>query len=154
MNKIPRLNRRWSLLPACLALGLMPFAGCSDGRPKRVPVSGRVLIDGRPLEAGFIRMVPRGNRPAEGELDADGRFVLGTFEENDGCVPGKHRVQVVANKNISPTALKWYAPKKYMSTATSGLEIEVVGPRDDVEIHLTWKGSNHDRPFVEHTQAE
>ena len=28
--------------------------GCDDGRPKRVPVSGQVLIDGEPLRGGIV----------------------------------------------------------------------------------------------------
>ncbi|MBN2579100.1 MAG: hypothetical protein JXB10_08925 [Pirellulales bacterium] len=147
-------DRQACLLSACLALGLMPFAGCGDGRPRRIPVSGRVLIDGRPLEVGFIRVVPRGNRPATGALGAGGRFTLSTFEENDGCVPGRHRVAVIAKKDLSPTAIRWFAPKTYRSPATSGLEIEVGGPRDDVEILLTWKRSGHQGPFTEHFEGE
>jgi hypothetical protein len=137
-----------------MALGPLFFAGCGDGRPKRVPVSGRVLIDGQPLSVGTVQVVPHGNRPASGVLDKDGHFVLTTFEKDDGCVLGRHRVAVIAHKNLGPTALQWFAPKKYMSIATSGLKIEVNGPRNNLEIHLTWKGSGHKQPFVEHTQAE
>jgi hypothetical protein len=154
MNRIVFCGRQRRLLLACLALGALLLAGCGDGRPKRVPVSGRVLIDGRPLKVGFVQVVPQGNRPANSALDDEGRFNLSTFEENDGCVLGKHRVAVIGNKSISPTALRWFAPKKYMSAATSGLMIEVNGPRDDVEIDLTWKGSSHDGPFTEQFQGE
>jgi hypothetical protein len=154
MNRIVFRGRQRRLLLAYLAFGSLFLAGCGDGRPKRVPVFGRVLIEGRPLQVGFVQVVPQGNRPAHGALDDEGRFTLGTFEETDGCVLGKHRVAVIANKNISPTALRWFAPKKYMSIATSGLTIEVNGPRNDVEIDLTWKGSSHDGPFTEQSHRE
>jgi hypothetical protein len=147
-----RLTRR--ILGAGSALLLMLVAGCSDGRPKRVPVSGRALIDGKPLEIGFIQVVPQTDRPAVGALGPEGRFRLTTFEENDGCVPGRHRLAVIAKKDLGSTAIQWLAPKKYRSPATSGLEIEVRGPRHDVEIHLTWQGSGHNKPYIERFESE
>ncbi|MBN2578298.1 MAG: hypothetical protein JXB10_04840 [Pirellulales bacterium] len=132
-----------------MALGYLLLAGCGDGRPKRVPVSGQVLIDGRPLEVGFIRVVPQTGRTATGVLGPGGRFTLKTYEDNDGCLPGTHRLEVSGCKNIGETAVRWYAPKKYATTQTSGLTLEVGGPRDDVKIPLTWKGSGHDQPFTE-----
>jgi hypothetical protein len=64
-------------------------------------------------------------------------------------VLGTHLLEVCASKNIGETAVQWFAPKKYAASATSGLKIEVNGPRDDVEIHLSWKGSSHAGPFTE-----
>ena len=154
MKKTHFFNRRWFLLPACLALGFLFLAGCGDGRPKRVAVSGRVLIDGKPLEAGFIRVVPQDGRAATGVIGPDGRFTLKTFDEDDGCMLGNHPLEVCGNKNLGETAIQWFAPKKYANIATSGLKIEVTGPRDDVEIHLSWKDSDHDKPFVEHIEPE
>ncbi len=137
-------------LHAVLAIGLallLPAApGCGNGRPDCVPVSGRVTIDGKPLEFGSVMVVPKGHRPAVGEIGPDGRFSLTTFEKNDGCVPGKHSVAVIAKKILNEYASKWFTPKKYANCGTSGLEVEVVGPRDDVEIKLTWGGG---QPFVE-----
>ncbi|MBN2578524.1 MAG: hypothetical protein JXB10_05985 [Pirellulales bacterium] len=126
------------------------LAGCGDGRPARVTVSGRVLIDGQPLKQGFVQVVPKGHRPACGKLDEEGRFTLSTFDQDDGCVLGKHPASVTSNQSIDNTNLKWFAPKKYASIATSGLEIEVRGERNDVELHLTWKGSGRAGPFVDY----
>jgi hypothetical protein len=39
--------------------------------------------------------------------------------------------------------------KKYIKPSTSGLEIEVNGPRDDVVINLTWAGEGHSKPYIE-----
>lgn len=120
--------------------------GCGDNLPKRVPVSGRVLLDGKPLEQGFVQVFPKGQRAAYGTLGPGGKFTLTTFTENDGCVPGKHPVAIIAYKSIGSTKLQWFAPKKYKDTSTSGLEIDVPGPRDDVEIKLTWDGG---KPYIE-----
>jgi hypothetical protein len=142
------------ILQAGLAFGLLIPAGCSDGRPKRVPVSGQVLIDGQPVESGYIRVLPEEARAATSALGTGGRFTLKTYEEGDGCVPGTHCVTVIAVKSLNSTTKKWFAPKKYANRGMSGLTIEVNGPRDDVEIHLTWKGSGHDQPFIERFEAE
>jgi hypothetical protein len=140
---------------AMIGLGclLLHALGCGDGRPKRVPVSGRVLIDGKPLEYGFIRVFPHGNRPASANISSDGRFTLTTFDERDGCVIGKHRVAVLPQKPINETTTKWFAPQKYTNPKTSGLEIEVTGPSDNLELHLTWQGSGYDKPFVAKEEA-
>ena len=61
----------WLLACVAIAAGL---CGCRDGRPTRVPVAGRVLIDGEPLGHGHVRFVPEGARPSGGLLDGDGRF--------------------------------------------------------------------------------
>ena len=50
-------------MPTRLVLFMLFFAvavGCGDGRPARVAVAGRVLIDGKPVERGYVRFVPRG----------------------------------------------------------------------------------------------
>src|SRR5262245_26676316 len=83
--------------------------GCGDGRPARVPVSGKVLIDGQPLKVGYIRFVPTGTRASGGSIDAKGRFTLMCFDPADGAVPGKHQVEVLASENLSRTQTKWHA---------------------------------------------
>jgi len=42
--------------------------GCSDGRPDRVPVSGQVLIDGKPLTCGGVTFIPDGHRASHGTI--------------------------------------------------------------------------------------
>jgi hypothetical protein len=154
MRRVLSCCRRLGLPQACLVLGMMFLAGCGDGRPARVSVSGRVLIDGKPLQRGFVQVVPKGHRAACGKLDEEGRFTLSTYEKNDGCVLGKHPASVTSNQSIDETNLKWFAPKKYASLATSGLEIEVNSERNDVELHLTWKGSGHDGPYIEYYSGQ
>jgi hypothetical protein len=134
---------------AALFATLVLFAGCSDGKPTRVPISGKVLIDGQPLKLGSIAYVPQGARPSGSAIDKDGHFVMSCYEHGDGAVLGAHRVMVTGAKHISETAIQWEAPKIYADINTSGLVQNVDGPADDVVINLTWKGG---KPFVEHTQ--
>jgi hypothetical protein len=138
---------RWfSLLFAALALCLLVFTGC-DGRPKRVPVAGTVYIDGKPLAGGQIRVIPTNARPAQAEIDKQGRFKLYTFdyEKNDGAVLGEHAVEIKAAET-APGGMRFLIPKKYFDAATSGVTIKVEKPTDDMRIDLTWDGG---APFVE-----
>jgi hypothetical protein len=121
--------------------------GCGDGRPKRVPASGQVLIDGQPLKHGFVRFAPSDSRASTGELDQNGHFVLTCFEIGDGVVPGKHKVTLMGQEAIGEETIKWHAPKKYASAGTSGLEQEITGPTDAIKIELTW--GDQKGPFVE-----
>ena len=118
-------------------LAPLVMAGCGDGRPSRVPVSGSVTIDGEPLTVGYLRFVPPNDRPSAGTIGSDGRFTLGCFEEGDGAVLGKHQVAVIANKTLDEVTMKWFAPQKYADYTTSGIEIEITGPTDDLLIELS-----------------
>lgn len=114
--------------------------GCGDGRPKRVPVSGQVLLDGQPLAAGvdgFIRVQPTDGRAATGKIDPnDGTFTLSTYGENDGCIEGTHAVAVVVNAMVRGTAVS-LIPEQYREAETSGLTIVIDGPTDALRIELT-----------------
>lgn len=125
---------------------LTATTGCSDGRPARVPVSGQVLIDGKPLTCGNITFIPTGHRSSYGEIGKDGRFTLSCYGKNDGAVVGMHNVEVSAFEMVKPTLMRWQAPKEYQDQATSGLTQEITVPTDEVVINLTWKGG---KPFDE-----
>jgi len=135
----------------CVPVSVLVVAalGCGDGRPERVAVTGQVLIDGKPLATGFVRVVPEGARPAYGEIGPDGRFTLTIFGERDGVVLGTHPVAVNAGQQLSETQTRWHAPKKYADPRTSGLTVTITGPTDALEpIKLSWEGG---KPFVERT---
>ncbi len=143
----PSLFALWLLACVFIVAGL---CGCRDGRPTRVRVSGRVLVDGEPLTHGHVRFVPEGARPSGGIVDSDGRFTLTCYDGQDGAVLGTHRVEVSASE-IVEGGIRWHAPTKYNRFATSGLEVQIDGPTHDLELHLTWDGG---RPFTEPTEAE
>lgn len=83
---------------AALSLALISVAwtGCGSGTAT-APVSGTVSIEGHPMTGGNITFAPIGSgtnagRPATGQVQSDGTFVLGTYAKQDGAVVGKHRV--------------------------------------------------------------
>jgi hypothetical protein len=133
-------------IACCLTLG------CGDGRPQRVPVSGQVLIDGKPLTTGGVRFTPLSGRPSSGSIDSEGRFSLMTYEAGDGCTLGAHRISVVAVEQVNSSTRRWNAPKSYASPQTSGLAQTIEGPVDSLKIELTW--GNQKGPIVENIYGE
>ena len=125
-----------------ISLLIAGVAGCSDGRPTRVPVSGQVLIDGKPLTRGDVRFISAVGRAAQGSLDNEGRFHLTCYEENDGALLGTHKVSITSAVGMGPHATRWFAPKKYSDCRTSGLTQEIAGPTDDLVINITWAGGH------------
>lgn len=140
------------LAVALAAVMLLPLVGCGSGRPKTVPVSGQVLLDGQPLKAkGTVRVVPKGARPATGEIDpATGRFTLTTFDKDDGCVHGTHAATVTARETVDNTQIRWLAPEKYSQPDTSGLTVNITGPTTDLKIELKSDGA---KPAVQRTDS-
>lgn len=122
------------------------LAGCGDGRPERVKVSGRVLIDGKPLSYGTIRFVPEGARPSYARIGQDGSFTLTCFGDEDGIIPGTHRVEINAGEALSETKVKWHAPGKYASYKTSGITETIEKSTDSLTIELSWDGKE---PYVQ-----
>jgi hypothetical protein len=81
-------------------LGLLSSSGCGDGRFKRYPVTGSVLVDGQPAEGAFVYFCPvsgtdevMAKRPF-GRTDSQGQYELTTFEGNDGAPAGQYRVVI------------------------------------------------------------
>lgn len=92
-------------------------------RPK-VPFTGIVLFEGRPVTTGSVMTEVIGD-PLDfsmGYLDQQGRFSLETNGE-PGASVGRHKVRISSlAPGIPPRPL---VPPKYLETATSPLEIEV-----------------------------
>jgi hypothetical protein len=77
-----------------------PGCGQSADHWPRQPVSGKVTVDGQPLDSGEIAFVPGGDGPAAGGLIQNGKYAIG---RGDGPVPGPHRVLITSAK---PTGKK------------------------------------------------
>jgi hypothetical protein len=128
---------RFSLLwPALAILLVFSMSGCGDNLPKRVPVSGHVSIDGKPLETGSLFIQTPGQRSSYAKIGPGGKFSVTTFTENDGLMPGKHQVAVICKEDPNSTTIKWLVPKKYSNILTSGLEFEITGSTNDLKIDI------------------
>ena len=146
-------RRESLLLPArvcALVLVAVVSAGCG-GKPRPVPTSGRVTIDGVPVGAvetaplpARISFIPKkgGEGPSEGptlraataSLDSDGRYELSSFKPGDGVLPGEYDVVIISLLSI-PTMMNPSAPevseipKHYGVPGQSGLSVTVPDQR-------------------------
>jgi hypothetical protein len=149
------LQHKKAFVSICvLSLLCLSTFGCKDGRPKRVAVSGKVLIDGKPLTMGnvaFYSTTTKG-RPSNGPIQPDGSFSLFTFEVNDGIPPGEYAVSVSSkeglSKSLSEDISRHNIPPKYEDIKTSGIVKKIEGPMNDMAIELTWKGSGKTGPYI------
>jgi hypothetical protein len=77
--------------------------GCGEGRDNlpREPISGKVTVDGQPLDEGTISFVSADGKgpPAGGKIE-NGEY---SIPRRDGPVPGDHRVYIFSPK---PTGQK------------------------------------------------
>ena len=134
-------------------VGLLASAGCGSGRPKTVPVTGVVTLDGSVVEGAAVKLSPKaGGRPASGTTNKEGVFTLKTFEEGDGALPGEHlvtvsKVEVIgaqADKDglsgpVPPGGIKekWIIPKRYSDAKGWGRTVEVKSGMEPLELELT-----------------
>ena len=79
-----------SLLSIC-------FVGCGggDGFPPPVPVSGKVVFAGKPVEGAAVTFLSKsGGRSASSNTDKDGNFKLTSVKTDDGASPGEYAVTI------------------------------------------------------------
>jgi hypothetical protein len=122
-----------------LALVLAMAGGCGAGNTS--PVKGKVVFkDGSPLSGGLVLFKPLDEKlqvSARGDIREDGTFILGTYKDDDGAVPGKYSVaitppprQKVREKPVSPPTVH----RRFTSHETSGLEFDVTRKKNDFTI--------------------
>lgn len=123
---------------AICSLGL---AGCGSGGQFPVAkASGEFHVDGKPLTVGRVMLSPiasgesatKAGRPAFGDLNADGAFVLSTYGEGDGAVVGKHRVTWIntarktdAGKALGVERLAYPAPVEIGANQENQIRLEI-----------------------------
>lgn len=74
---------------------LVAIAGCGDKNPPTAKVTGKVTLDGKPVEGAVVTFMPEnGGKPGVGRTNSDGTFSLTTFESDDGAVLGPHKITV------------------------------------------------------------
>jgi hypothetical protein len=93
--------RRWTATFAILLLG------CGPGY-RTAPVSGRITLDGAPLDGASVTFTPIPNEESSGQFgmgsygktDGEGRYSLKLIEtDTQGAAVGEHRVQVSLPEN-------------------------------------------------------
>lgn len=125
--------------------------GCTDSGERTYPVRGIVRFpDGNVLRDGSIEFEIMGrDKPvtARGTIGPDGSFELGTFELDDGALPGKHRVVVFADYMIGSGAERpGLIPEqrlhpKHRSYRESGLVYEVKPEQNQIVVEVDYADS-------------
>ena len=128
---------------AWLVVMFLVAGGCGGGNlPRTVPARGVVTLDGKPVEAAQVVLVPDPQAPGAlggfGASDASGRFSLRAFDAKDGVIPGAYKVQISKTLQIklegpAPASLdggdnvkyEFGVPGKYTGVETSGLTCKI-----------------------------
>ena len=144
MERVTRQTRAlayaiaWPTLVAVLVLGSLPGCGQRQDVPETAPARGLVLYQGKAVNEAEVMFHPQAEgHPAVGRTDADGRFVLTTYDAKDGAVLGTHAVTV----RLMPTgglpgmeadsAGAAAIPEKYADPSRSLLTAEVKAGEDN-----------------------
>ncbi|MBM4010692.1 MAG: hypothetical protein ACKO4Z_12955 [Planctomycetota bacterium] len=96
-------------LGSVVLLLLASCGGCNKSPFALVPVSGTVLLDGKPLAGGVINFQPiatgtstNGGPGSTARINAEGGYSLATISGLPGAVVGKHRVKIYSYSPESP----------------------------------------------------
>ncbi|MFT5523375.1 MAG: hypothetical protein ACI9HK_001321 [Pirellulaceae bacterium] len=139
-------SRKWRL---CLLLSAVAIlAGCQRG-PELASVTGKVLLDGRPLKFGGVMLQPAAGQPSLGRIQPDGTFAMSTNEINDGATVGPNKIRITCYQGQDPAygggdAIeekglgKLLIDRRYANYSSSGLSTVVVsGTNEPLILNLT-----------------
>jgi hypothetical protein len=129
---------RTRLLLGCLLAAVL---GC--GSSKFVPVSGKVTLNGKALPGATVSFEPLGpddnptSQPGSlGKTNAEGAFTLKATSGENGAVPGKHRVRILAGGDDSgtddrrPSKAAQAVPRRYNSDSKLTFDVPAGGTAD------------------------
>jgi hypothetical protein len=149
MNDRPRLRCINYSSAIWLVGGLFVFGviGCKSSHElETAPVSGKVMLDGKPVTSGTVTFVPSRGRAAKGEVNSAGKFTLSTYRDADGAIVGHHQAAVmVLRADIPKTGPEqnqpiMAIPSRYGVAEESGLKYEVKpGQANEFTLELSTK---------------
>jgi hypothetical protein len=119
--------------PICLVL-VMSIAGCGKTGPEIAPVTGRITLDGQPLEKADIVFQPDGSKPPSSDrADADGRYQLAYKRGVMGGSVGANTVRITISPDVvaNPPTI----PARY--NTDSELTKEVKSGQNEFNFDLT-----------------
>jgi len=140
---------------------VLSLSGCGQKSPFPVePVEGTITLDGVAIEGATISFSPKtpeGGKPAAGRTNAHGIYKLTAFSgglPEKGTMIGSYNVTVVLDRRereITPEEAEILrnggriqeiptinvVPRKYNSSATSGLSAEVIKGKNVFDFDLT-----------------
>lgn len=115
-------------------LGLVALAGC--GGKQFGTVTGRVTLDGVPLEGTTVEFQPDSGSPSYGVTDSDGNYSLTWSPERAGAQVGQHTVRITSFRE-SMRKVPERVPERY--NRKTELQREVKGGSQRFDFPLTSK---------------
>lgn len=119
--------------------------GGSSGEFKVAPVKGKVIFNGQPVTSGSIHFRPVAvqgakegmqGKPASGQIQSDGTFVLTTFRQGDGAIVGKHEVSYIPATGGAETYEQQPEKSPYLGLVPKEKEVEVKPGTNEITIEL------------------
>ena len=100
------MNTWWRQIAwLCLFVALTGCGRAASDRPKLIPVSGTVTLDGKPLSGAVVQFIPTGStrgNGASGCADKAGKYELTAARGGKGTPVGEYRV-VIAGRLAAPS---------------------------------------------------
>ena len=94
------IRATWILVCGSL---LCVCAGCEEPGTPKVPVTGTVTFNGKPLDGAIVSFTPKTEGlPASATTDAEGKYVLTTETNGDGAVIGEYAVTIAKYDRKAP----------------------------------------------------
>jgi hypothetical protein len=119
---------RWDLAPLVppyvgLFFALLSCMGCGRGHPNLATISGKVKLDGQPVQQGSIQFLPM--QGVEGSI-ANGEIVEGRYRISGKAGPaiGWNRVEISSSRKTGRLV-----PEPYPKHGTREETVEAVAPR-------------------------
>ncbi len=143
------MNRPLCLISLVMLSTVGVGCGGSDKKPERavVPVAGRVLLDGEPIQDADVVLHPAqavdDGLPVympRGRTGADGTFRLSTYRTGDGAPPGEYLVALSWGGPLAglsedeQDALPERLSRKYLLPGTSGIKVAVESTESGVTL--------------------
>jgi hypothetical protein len=109
------------------------------------PVKGKVLHNGKAVEGGAVTLHPvevatakndLKGKPASGQVNSDGTFVLSTYGTNDGAVIGKHSVSFFPVVQAAKSYDDKPAASPYAGLVPKDKQVEIKSGRNELTIEL------------------
>jgi hypothetical protein len=107
--------------------------GCGGDKKQ---VSGKVTFsDGKPVTTGKV-VFATDTYQANGTINEDGSYRMGSIGEKDGVPPGVYKVFVIGVGRMEGMALLPLCDEKYLNAQTSGLTITIPAPNNKYDLVL------------------
>jgi hypothetical protein len=126
-----------ALLEVCLML-VSGCGGAGDGIARQA-ISGRVALDGKPLDRGQITLIPIQAGPTAGGDIADGVF---TINRSEGPSAGKYRAMIVAIRPTGRRVRDADGPPGSTVEELANVIPERYNTKSELEIHVKSEGAN------------